>query len=715
MNYRIIELLVVALSFLFGSELVSQESYVAVPANSKIDLTPATLPRGLNLDSLPDGSWSIRGSLKKKTGVVVLKPSQGTCDISSHSYLRLSFKNAGAAIVWIRGRLDNHGAQDWANSTASCTFILPGETATLGFPFPRPWEQNDAPEIFNEMSAKPNGHRTHWKQFNPKHVTACRLQIRSADNEIALDNISIDLERPYGIEANKEFAELPFLDPFGQVRNLDWESKVSSVEELKHRNLEESQILESDDGPNSFNQYGGWKTGPSLDSTGFFRITKRQGKWWFVDPAGKLFFSNGINTIGFHASTPVGGRKELFEWLPTQGQPMFGAMIRKQDYRSFVSFIRGNVFRTFEKDWMSEGHARIRQRLKSWGINTIGAWSDKELIETAPDSDRVPYTGILHIWRKRQTRIDKNTPDPYAKDFANRVSSRLQEIVDQRGHDPWCVGMFIDNEIEWHDDLVPRVFAAPATQPAKIEFVTQLKRRYKTIGDLNAAWRTGFSDWTQLEQPQKIDVNKNRREDFEWLYGGLAEEYYKICRDSMRKVMPNHLYLGSRIHKCPRVVARAAAKFVDVYSINSYVDLANRGSLPADIDKPVLIAEFHFAAPGRGLGVGLSPVGNRLQRSRAYAAFVTNGICNPNVVGTHWFAYADQSAAGRPYENYQIGFVDVTDTPYPMISEMARNIADRMYPLRASASPNLLKEISKLCASNSQLDKKLSKILPSRD
>ena len=70
--------------------------------------------------------------------------------------------------------------------------------------------------------------------------------------------------------------------------------------------------------------------------------------------------------------------------------------------------------------------------------------------------------------------------------------------------------------------------------------------------------------------------------------------------------MPNHLYLGSRIHKCPAVVARACAKFTDVYSLNLYESRAGTGNLPADADVPVLISEYHFAAPDRGLeGVGL--------------------------------------------------------------------------------------------------------------
>jgi hypothetical protein len=110
-----------------------------------------------------------------------------------------------------------------------------------------------------------------------------------------------------------------------------------------------------------------------------------------------------------------------------------------------------------------------------------------------------------------------------------------------------------------------------------------------------------------------------------------------------------------------------------------------------------MISEYHFAAPDRGVpGVGLSPVGDQHQRSRSFAAYVTGALQHPNVVGVHWFTYADQSAAGRPYENYQIGFVDVTDTPYPIITSMARRIADQMYEIRSMQSGNLLNTLEQI-------------------
>jgi hypothetical protein len=52
-------------------------------------------------------------------------------------------------------------------------------------------------------------------------------------------------------------------------------------------------------------------------------------------------------------------------------------------------------------------------------------------------------------------------------------------------------------------------------------------------------------------------------------------------------------------------------------------------------------------------------------------------------VGTHWFQFSDQPFTGRfDGENYQIGFVDVCDTPNPEIISAARDVGAKMYSAR---------------------------------
>jgi hypothetical protein len=69
----------------------------------------------------------------------------------------------------------------------------------------------------------------------------------------------------------------------------------------------------------------------------------------------------------------------------------------------------------------------------------------------------------------------------------------------------------------------------------------------------------------------------------------------------------------------------------------------------------------------------------------------------PELVGTHYFQWADQPSTGRfDGENYNIGLVDVTDRPYaPMVAAMKethRRVQDvhagRLAPVRERAARN---------------------------
>lgn len=662
---------------------------------------PPSIAHGIS----SEGKLELSGELKDKACTIVLKPEEGDWDISGYSYFRVDITNNGGGLVWIRGRLDNEGALDWNNSSSSMAYILPGERATLGFPFQRAQSADDSPEIFFPQGARPTGFRYHWMKFDPEKVIACRMVIQSASSQLDLKDIQVSLAQPFGAKANARLLELPYLDKFGQVRQLDWPGKVHSETELAGRTLKEAEESKANPGPESFNRYGGWKSGPQLEATGFFRVEKYKGRWWFVDPEGHLFFSHGANSVGFVQSTVRKGREALFEWIPPEEG--FGEALEKDN----VNFAAANLIRTYGGDWRAKGCDRIHTRMRQWGLNTVGAWSDPYLYK----NPKTPYTPILHVWPGKNP-LGKKVPDPFSEEFEKRVEEGLRGLAKTSGSDPWCLGVFIDNELGWYEDFVHNALAGQPDMPARVAAIALLKEKYAGIEALNAAWATQHASWEAIngapdfipasEEGDQADEAKAvhgatekfkaYREDRKSIERMIANRYYQVCQKLMRKIFPNHLYLGSRIHKATPEIYEEATRSSDVLSVNRYMALAATG-LPKGFDKPVLIAEFHFGAPDRGVpGVGLTFVGDQLQRSRAYAAYVLDAVLQPNIVGTHWFAFPDQSAAarptvGKPGENYQIGFVDVTDTPYPEFTTYSRGLADVMYPLADTESVDFLR------------------------
>jgi len=244
----------------------------------------------------------------------------------------------------------------------------------------------------------------------------------------------------------------------------------------------------------------------------------------------------------------------------------------------------------------------------------------------------------------------------------------------------------VDNELSGGDDTALAVAAltSPADQPAKVTFVNDLQDKYETIESLNDAWGTRHAAWSAMPQSREAPDKTKAREDLEAFYTKTAETYFSTIRKELKRVAPDQLYLGCRFAWVNDRAAEAAAKVCDVVSYNRYEYSVEDLKLPGGADLPLIIGEFHFGALDRGMfHTGLRRTESQQDRADTYKRYVQGALRNPAIVGTHWFQYKDQPTTGRgDGENYQIGFVDICDTPYPEIVQAAREVARSMYEYR---------------------------------
>ena len=186
----------------------------------------------------------------------------------------------------------------------------------------------------------------------------------------------------------------PFVDPFGQYKHEDWPGKVFSEQELKEAALAEGAALAASPALPGRDSWGGWAEGPDLPGTGWFRTEKVEGEWWLVTPEGHLFFSNGIDCVGTWNETFVEGRENWFEDLPPKDSP-FGkfygfaenvhSMAEKIGGKgSTYGFYRANLLRKEGEGWPEKWRDRSYARLKSWGFNTLGNWSEAGVLDNSP-------------------------------------------------------------------------------------------------------------------------------------------------------------------------------------------------------------------------------------------------------------------------------------------------------------------------------------------
>jgi hypothetical protein len=433
----------------------------------------------------------------------------------------------------------------------------------------------------------------------------------------------------------------PLIDEFGQYTHADWPGKAYSLDNLKKAWSAEADTLKST--PTNRCQYGGF-LGTAAKATGYFRVEKVDDRWWFVCPDGHLFYSTGLNGVGTFATTRVEGREDLFASLPPASPAPGGRGGRGMG----GSFYTWNLQRRFGDDWRPKWAEFSAQRMAAWGFNTMHNWGVPAGSQTEP---RVPYAAMLRGWQAGRTIM--GMPDVYASEFSNRVDEAAARQLAPLENDPWMLGYFIGNEPPWPGRESQLCDAILAGSPSLIQ---QRLKAHLAEGDTPA-----------------------RRREFVL---AAFQHYIETINAAVRRHDTNHLNLGIRFGGDPGEGVLKAARGFDVFSQNIYSygpDRAKLDRLYSLVQRPILIGEFHIGVPGRGMASGLVQAANQEERGAAYRYYVEQCASHPAMVGTHWFQWLDQPATGRnDGENYNIGFIDVTDRPYDELVTAAKLTHDRL-------------------------------------
>ena len=489
---------------------------------------------------------------------------------------------------------------------------------------------------------------------------------------------------------NLQLTEIPpltnIVDRYGQFTRAEWPGKIHVDRDLIDCHEAEGKALCVAARPADRDAWGGWAEGPQLKASGWFRAEKRDGQWWLVTPGGRLFWSVGLDCVGPDASGPLKDQEELFSWRPEETDPLYAFGWK----HGWVNFWGMNLYRTYGPNWEQPWLTLTRQRMVTWGFNTVGNWSpDKTCREL-----RLPFTIPVHYDRVEPFNGgDGDISDFFSARWAQVVEDRIIATTGKWNQDAFCIGYFIDNELPWGkaDAFVSGVLGLTGERAAKREVTGWLRKKYDNIASLNKAWGTEARSWEQFQaQAVRWPGTRNAalETDMKELLSEFAQRYYATVAALMKKHAPHQLYLGSRFSAVPPdEVALASAKHCDVVSYNIYGrtdTLVSRGRQIALFDRPVLIGEFHFGALDRGMfHGGMVGVSSQEERGVQYAEYIQTALAQPWCVGAHWFTYGDEMLTGRgDGENFNIGFVSVADVPYPELVSRASEINAEIYRLR---------------------------------
>jgi len=625
------------------------------------------------------------GTDHKEPGVVLKEPESQKWDLKGYYQVKADVANVGDESIQVEMFVGNDpdGLIRWYCS--DYVDLEPGEEKTITVNLSwTPWVHSPQLDI-QGMRGIPGKIKTDLEAID--EITFCS-RYAAAENDFTIDNV-----RAVGqVEVKDTTGFFPFIDEFGQYKHRDWKGKIGSKEEFKKQLQKEKEDIAQRIPPDR-NQFGGWTAGPQLEATGWFRTEKVNGKWWMVDPKGRLFWTNGINCMASTAGlTGVEGREHYFTDLPQGDSPLMqfydkgqwashGFYQDKIPYKAYQVY-QSNLYKKYGENWLQSYRENIHARMKSWGFNTIGFVSDSG----ATQMKKTPYVGT--VWITDTPKIEGSEGfwgkfhDVFDPQFRQAVRTSMEKQK-EGANDPWCIGYFVDNELSWGKlgSLAEGTLRSPADQPAKKEFIKDLKNKYKDIQKLNQTWGTDHTSWSALLESTSPPTRKKAKEDLDAFYSKIALTYFKTIKEEQSRIAPNQNYLGCRFAwRNNRTILSAAAKYCDIVSFNKYEYSVENVAMPEGIDKPIMIGEFHFGALDRGsFHLGVKAANNQEHRGELYQNYIQGALRNPAIVGAHWFQYMDEATTGREDgENYNVGFVSITDTPYEELIDSARLVT---YPL----------------------------------
>jgi hypothetical protein len=330
----------------------------------------------------------------------------------------------------------------------------------------------------------------------------------------------------------------------------------------------------------------------------FFSVGKRQGRWFILDPEGVPFFSLGMNHID---SATLRYPENLHIWRDKYGNS--------------------------QRRWLMEA---VAPDLRDWGFNTVG-WCQEVVIcgstihrhsrSFTPEEYqwlKLPYCHMLPFTEAHQWEVETRYPDVFGGDFSDWCDCVARDHCARMADDPNLIGYFYCDCPQWAHAMSP---------------------------EQKAPWF----------DPDRLRSAAGRIELFK-----MAERYYQVTHEAVRRYDPNHLILGDRYEArvlLPPEVVQASLPYVDILCFQFFANANEIARVFADwhelTGKPILLADA--CVPGRDIGlrenectypdmlrtlrelpycVGWHYCGAYLKNRVRKAGFrdENNQICNPNFI-----------------------------------------------------------------------------------
>jgi hypothetical protein len=423
-----------------------------------------------------------------------------------------------------------------------------------------------------------------------------------------------------------------------------------------------------------------------VPGNGFFQVVKDGERWWYVDPRGELFYAVGTDHVNYYS-----------HWCQKLGY----APYHKNAEKTY-----GSV-----QKWADSAAARLRR----WGFNLLGAGNIAE----------VRYKGLAHTlfvafgstFSDASALVEKthwtgfpNVFDPRWEAYCDAMAKK--KCAETRT-DPWLLGYFLDNELEWYgkthqeQGIWIETMKWEADHTGKQALVALVRKTHGgDLAQFNQIWHQQAKSWDDLHQLKALPAVSDRAKEIQHEFlAEVADRYFHFTTAAIRKVDPNHLIIGSRFAgNAPEWAWKACAKYCDVVTFNYYprVDMDTEDLSPVAeiyskyyelVNKPMMITEWSFPALDAGLpsthGAGMR-VDTQEQKTHCTEMEQHLHFRLPFMVGSDYFMWADEPKEGISDtfpEDSNYGLNDVNDKPYALLTGMFSKLNPMAAAIHAGEVP----------------------------
>ena len=474
-----------------------------------------------------------------------------------------------------------------------------------------------------------------------------RMLVPIGNPEFEIRSITLTADDP----GDEYLGDIPAVDEFGQNNLVDYEGKVTSLEQLRAEWNAEERDIETIIPEYNYSRYGGYLQ-KKVKGSGFFRVEKVNGRWWFIDPDGYLFLSHGVDCVnpgGGGNARDLNKRNGMFKELPPE------QFSQNNRGRASASFGAWNLYRRYGDNFREKANEMVVKRMDRWGLNTIANWSNAAVYGL----NKKPYTLQL-----RGLAMDGNLmglADVYAPEFAANMDSSMKTYLPENRNNPWVIGYFVGNEPSWlgQEARLCNLILEGEDRPIKTEL-----QKFLQTGD--------------TPERKKEFIHKT------------FNIFLQTVKTTMKRHDPNHLNLGIRfgnLNELDESLMEICRNAFDVLSFNCYSLEPDKGMMNRALrltGRPMIIGEYHFGTVDRGMAQSLWQVNSQQERGVAYRYYTEQGYAHPGLIGTAYFQWCDQDMTGRgDGENYNCGLIDVTDRPYKYQVEAIMETARRLYAVHS--------------------------------